>query len=90
MGLKLLTLALCSVEKRRVKVYSTADTNNGIAKKASVIASYDPTIHNMRYALRFSDGTEELVHWSPDNQGYVLEDGVDFAEAEDTDTQALA
>ncbi len=64
MGLKLTTLAYCSVKNLRVKLHTTEE-------KAHVIAKYEQETRKMSYRLRFGDGRIEPVTWSQDNQGYV-------------------
>lgn len=62
MGLKLLTLALCSVTGKKVKINSTG-------KKAKVIATYKDG--NVFYQLLFDDGNIENIIWTEDNQGHI-------------------
>lgn len=62
MGLKLLTLALCSVTGKKVKIHSTG-------KEAKVLT--EDKNGKTSYSLLFDDGSIKPVSWSEDNQGYI-------------------
>ena len=74
MGLKLLTLAMCSVNRKKVKVHSTGE-------KAKVIATY--VNGNICYQLEFDNGDIRDISWSEDNQGYITS-GEELDEIDET------
>jgi hypothetical protein len=75
MGLKLLTLAYCTVTGKKVKVHGKKD------QKATVKVVYnkkgEPT-----FLLQFEDGSQEEVVWAADLQGYGSKVG-DLCEVEE-------
>ena len=82
MGLKLLTLAYCSVTGKRVRLHTTGEV-------AHVIAVFVKETKKMSYSLRFSDGRIDPVSWSQDNQGYVAKGGAELDEVDDTNSALL-
>lgn len=72
MGLKLLTLARCSVTGGKVIIHATGE-------RAKVKASFNGT-RDVAYTLLFSDGRTIPIGWSPDNQGYLTEAGDEIEE----------
>jgi hypothetical protein len=67
MGLKLLTLATCSLSGKRVKIHKTGE-------RAKVLVEYleDRT---PIFKLKFDDGRIEPVTWSEDMQGFTTKMG---------------
>lgn len=65
MGLKLMTLALCAVTGKRVKLHSTGET-------AEVTARHEGK--SVTFCLHFLDGRMEEVVWSADLQGFCAAD----------------
>lgn len=73
MGLKLLTLAYCSANGKRVILHATGEI-------AHVIANFEVDVRKMSYSLCFGDGRILPVLWSIYNRGYVSLGGMDFSE----------
>jgi hypothetical protein len=74
MGLKVLTLSMCALTGKRVKLHKTGE-------KAKVSVTY-PT-RGMIFCLEFDDGRKEQIHWNWDLQGFVGTDGDDLDEITD-------
>jgi hypothetical protein len=73
MGLKVLTLAMCSVTGKKVQVHSTGE-------RAKVLVAWGEG--NPSYSLQFADGRTEQIRWSQDMQGHTVA-GVELEEVDD-------